>query len=314
MEAVKKTRARRLGFLLAVLLLVSIGGGFFYHYWLVFPTMGEGPAGPSVPTAPFARTWSERPVVLLGLGDSVTAGYGASQGLSYVERLAANPPGEFEDMAGCSLSSVYPRLELRNKAVSGSTSFQCLEGQLPGITPYGEEVLGVVVITTGGNDLIHWYGRKPPEENAMFGASLEQATPWIAHFEQRLTRIVEKIQALFPGGCHIFLANIYDPSDEQGNPRIVGLPPWPDMLEILAGYNTVIARVAEAHEGVHLVDIRSAFLGHGFYCRQTWRPHYHSEDPHLWFASNIEDPNDRGYDALRRTFLNVMIPVLAPKD
>ena len=34
-----------------------------------------------------------------------------------------------------------------------------------------------------------------------------------------------------------------------------------------------------------------------------WCKHYHSDDPHFWYFSNVEDPNERGYDALRRLFL-----------
>jgi len=30
---------------------------------------------------------------------------------------------------------------------------------------------------------------------------------------------------------------------------------------------------------------------------------YDWHDPHYWYFENIEDPNDRGYDALRRIFL-----------
>jgi hypothetical protein len=51
------------------------------------------------------------------------------------------------------------------------------------------------------------------------------------------------------------------------------------------------------------VDIHGAFLGHGLTCRQFWRSHYRSNDPNYWYFENLEDPNDRGYDALRRLFL-----------
>lgn len=37
------------------------------------------------------------------------------------------------------------------------------------------------------------------------------------------------------------------------------------------------------------------------------REHYSSEDPSYWFFTNIEDPNDRGYDAIRRVFLNTIL-------
>jgi hypothetical protein len=34
--------------------------------------------------------------------------------------------------------------------------------------------------------------------------------------------------------------------------------------------------------------------------------HYDRKDPHYWYFINLEDPNERGYDALRRLFLNAM--------
>ena len=38
--------------------------------------------------------------------------------------------------------------------------------------------------------------------------------------------------------------------------------------------------------------------------------YYHADDPSYWFYANFEDPNDRGYDAIRRIFLNEMAAVL----
>ena len=31
--------------------------------------------------------------------------------------------------------------------------------------------------------------------------------------------------------------------------------------------------------------------------------HYDALDPHYWYYANLEDPNERGYDAIRRLFL-----------
>jgi hypothetical protein len=78
---------------------------------------------------------------------------------------------------------------------------------------------------------------------------------------------------------------------------------------VLAAYNQVLADCAARHDSVHLVDIRTPFLGHGLYCAQFWRAHYQWRDPHYWYLDNLEDPNDRGYDALRRLFLNSMAEV-----
>lgn len=49
--------------------------------------------------------------------------------------------------------------------------------------------------------------------------------------------------------------------------------------------------------------MHAPFLGHGLACTQFWRANYRSEDPHYWYFVNLEDPNERGYDAIRRLFL-----------
>ena len=77
----------------------------------------------------------------------------------------------------------------------------------------------------------------------------------------------------------------------------VFLPRWPDGLKIHAAYNQIIHRCAAKRESVHLVPIHATFLGHGSHCLQFWRAHYRRDDPHYWYDSNVEDPNDRGYDA-----------------
>jgi hypothetical protein len=74
-------------------------------------------------------------------------------------------------------------------------------------------------------------------------------------------------------------------------------------MKILDAYNDIIRRCPEKHPQVHLVDLHSAFLGHGIRCAQFWGKHYESKDPHYWFHDNLEDPNERGYDVIRRLFL-----------
>jgi len=61
---------------------------------------------------------------------------------------------------------------------------------------------------------------------------------------------------------------------------------------------------------VHGVNLHETFLGHGIHCRQFWRAPYRAEDPHSWYFTNLEDPNDRGYDAIRRLFLIEMAKVV----
>jgi len=291
-------------FIIAVIVIVCI-----LHFNVYLP-QGNGPAGPDVSAEPFASVWSERKVVLLGIGDSITDGYGAREGFSYFERLVKNPPADSPDMSGKNLSVVFPNLTNKNISGSGTTSIQHRR-VIESLKKQSESVLGIIVITTGGNDLIHSYGRHPPEEGAMYGASFEQAKPWIDTFETRLDEMIREVNEVFPGGCHIFLANIYDPSDGTGNTAawLTGLPAWPDGEKILDSYNKIIAECADKYENVHLVDIHKPFLGHGIHCRKFWIKNYRLDDPTYWYILNIEDPSERGYDAIRRLFLNEMIKV-----
>lgn len=296
-----------------VVSLVALGGVvigcllFYLNYFYARP-IGNGPAGPVVDRQPFAQVWSDRKVRLVGIGDSVTAGFGAdSPDHSYFNRLIKHPADEFPEMQGVCLSAVLPQLESENLAISGSTSkdhFNTIESRL---LPHSEDVFGLVVMTTGGNDLIHNYGQTPPKECAMYGATLTQAEPWIAAFHTRLDQMLEKIDAAFPGGCEVFLGDIYDPTDGVGDAPSVYLPHWADGLQIHARYNEVIREVAKLRPNVHVVPLHQSFLGHGSHCLQFWRSTYVRSDPHYWYFDNIEDPNDRGYDALRRIFLNEII-------
>jgi lysophospholipase L1-like esterase len=309
--ALRRKKRRRLRLRIAFWGIFLFCALFLYLFYIRRP-VGSGPAGPTVPRADFERTWTRRPTLLLGLGDSVTEGYGASAGKGYFDRLFANPPDEFEDMRGISLSAVIPELTKDNRALSGSTSLQHMQWQVEKLPVEPPERFGIVVMTTGGNDIIHDYGRSPPAECAMFGATLAQAQPWIANYERRLDAMLSMVTAKFPGGCEIFLGNIYDPTDGAGAAHVVLLPSWPDCLKVLAEYNGVIARVAARHANVHLVDLHTLFMGHGITCAQFWRSAYRPDDPHYWFSPVFEDPNDRGYDAARRAFLLKMAQVLRP--
>lgn len=248
------------------------------------------------------------------MGDSVTAGFGATSGRSYFDRLITNPDDEFTHLKGLNLRAVIPDLKSTNLAVSGSTSLQHVRQQVSKLPLQDPKVIGLVVLTTGGNDLLHNYGRTPPVEGAMFGATAVQAAPWLDNFARRLDEMVAGVTNKFPGGCEVFLGTIYDPTDGLGDIGRAGpLPDWPDGLTVHRRCNEIIRKFAGHHGNVHLVDYHAAFLGHGIHCTQFWQEHYDQKDPHYWFHDNLEDPNDRGYDALRRLFLNVMAEVLTPK-
>ncbi len=299
---------------LAVAVLV-IGAGLAYReFWLKWP-VGTGPAGPTVDRSPFADIWTDRKVHVIGAGDSITAGLGAKRNAHrFFDRLIACPDDEFPAMKGVCLSAVLPNLTHENTAVSGSNSLDHFNALKKDLAAFPEDTLGIVILTTGGNDLIHWYGTRPPRDGAMYGATLEQAQPWIASYQQRLHKILDLIVQRFPGGCHIFIGDIYDPTDGVGDAPSAYLPEWRDALAILDQYNRVIHQAAANRREVHVVPLHETFLGHGLHCRQFWRANYCPEDPTYWYYGNIEDPNDRGHDAVRRAFLNAIIRVLDPQS
>ena len=114
-------------------------------------------------------------MLLVGVGDSVTAGFGARKGYAYFDRLTKNPTNEFPELKNVSLSAVFPKLSTTNLSVSGSTSGEVVSRQLSLLPTNDVTMRGVVVMTTGGNDIIHNYGRTAPREEAMYGATWEQA-------------------------------------------------------------------------------------------------------------------------------------------
>lgn len=297
-------RAKRLAVILGVGGLLVLGAVLYLQFFLARP-IGSGPAGPVVNKTAFSRPWSKQKVWLIGIGDSITAGLGAdTPDRSYFARLVKNPANEFPDMQGMCLSQVLPNLKFNNLAVSGSTSKDHLAVIEERLEPHGADEFGLVVLTTGGNDIIHNYGRSAPRECAMYGATLSQAEPWIGAYRDRLETMLQKIEANFPGGCEIYLGDIYDPTDGVGDAPSVYLPHWPDGLAIHGRYNAVIRECAARRSNVHVVPLHKTFLGHGAHCRQFWRKTYDAADPHYWFYDNIEDPNDRGYDVIRRLFMN----------
>jgi len=296
-------RSRKSVLTLTIAGVAVIGTTAFYLHFSLSQPVGNGPAGPAVARESFAGEWTTRPVLLVGLGDSVTAGFGARRGYGYFDRLVSTPPDEFAELRGICLAALFPHLRATNLSVSGTISLELVDGQLSQLPFADARTLGWIVITTGGNDLIHNYGRTPPRQQAMYGATWEQAKPWIEDFERRLEQIVAGLSDRFPGGCHVFLANIYDPTDGVGDIQRAGLPAWPDGPRLLAAYNSAIQRCGEKHHNVHVVDLYRAFLGHGIHCSQFWSKHHDFKDPHYWYYTNLEDPNERGYDAIRRLFL-----------
>jgi hypothetical protein len=63
---------------------------------------------------------------------------------------------------------VLPNLTVKNLAVSGTTSLEHVEILRDRLDPREQDTFGLVVVTTGGNDLIHrhyWYATNLEDPN-----------------------------------------------------------------------------------------------------------------------------------------------------
>lgn len=291
-----------------MLLLLALGlpliaaAGCIRYLYLSHP-MGSGPAGPHVQSAWFAKSWCQRRVFLFGVGDGVTDGFGIRDDYTFFERLYENPPEEQPDMRGLCLRRVLPSLRIYNRAIAGSNSLHCLDKQLRTLRPQEPADFAIVVLTLGSVDLLRGWEDATPAEGALYGAGMTEAALWVRRFEARLHAIVARLHEIFPGGCHIFLGNLYDFTDGAGDVERGGFPAWEHYPFVLKMMNNAIAHCAESQDAVTLVDLHALFLGHGAHSTQPWQPHYDAEDPTCWLQANFEDPNDRGCDAIRRAYL-----------
>jgi lysophospholipase L1-like esterase len=139
-----------------------------------------------------------------------------------------------------------------------------LEEQLPRLRP--SPLCEVGLLCVGGNDLLTLEGPPGPD--------------WFGTFAVRYQALLEQLKDRYPRACWL-ICNLYDPSDGSGQfPGRAerGHPPRPEILELLARLNQVIAKVA----GEDLIDLYQACWGHGW-----------SRQLPLWYQMDIE-PNREG--------------------
>jgi nucleotide-binding universal stress UspA family protein len=69
----------------------------------------------------------------------------------------------------------------------------------------------------------------------------------------------------------IIVGTVYDPSDGTGAAARVGLPPWSDVVDLLAELHAALRSVAADH-GARVAEIHQRFLGHGLLRATRRRP------------------------------------------
>ena len=112
--------------------------------------------------------------------------------------------------------------------------------------------------------------------------------------------MLDRLNALIAPGDPVVVGTVYDPSDGTGETWRVGLPAWPEVVDVLAELNAALRVVASEHGSV-VADIHGRFLGHGLQAGNPVQPDARPGDRALWYCDVIE-PNAWGADAVRAAF------------
>ncbi|HEV2089251.1 MAG TPA: SGNH/GDSL hydrolase family protein [Cryptosporangiaceae bacterium] len=227
------------------------------------------------------------PTVYVALGDSISIDeYAGGPGRGGASLLVRNLDDDFPEWRGRDLTSAGDtRLHLL--ASDGATRCTVLAEQLPRLAALGVAPT-VVTLTVGGNDLLAAYG-----DTAVARAVIPQVTAAVAQTLDAVCRLMA------PGG-RVILGTVYDPSDGTGDSARLGLPPWPEGVEVLGELNAALMGAATEH-GVRVADIHQRFLGHGVLAGYPSQPRPRPADRSLWYCNLIE-PNAWGASEVRAAF------------
>ncbi len=224
----------------------------------------------------------------VALGDSISIdAYAGGAGRGGASLLARNRDDDFPQWRHHDLATTRPELGFAMLASDGGTTASVLDVQLPRLESSGA-VPRVVTLTVGGNDVLGAYG------------DTRQALEIVGVVRARVGRALDRLRRLVPPGDPVIVGTVYDPSDGTGEAWRVGLPPWPDVVDVLAELNAALRAVASEHGSV-VADIHGRFLGHGLQAGNPGQPHARPGDRALWYCDIIE-PNAWGADGVRAAF------------
>jgi lysophospholipase L1-like esterase len=234
----------------------------------------------------------------VALGDSISIDdYAGGAGRGGASLLARNRDQDFPQWRGRDLGPL-PWWVL---ATDGATT-ATLDGQMRRLERLPVRP-SVVTVTIGGNDVLGDFG----DTAAALGT--------VAVVGERVARVLERLATLSGSptaaapATRIVLGTVYDPSDGTGDTTAVGLPAWPDVVDVLAALNSTLRSVAGRH-GARVADIHARFLGHGLSVGDPAQRDPRPSNDDVWYC-NIIEPNAWGASGVRAAFWEAL---QAPAD
>jgi hypothetical protein len=227
-------------------------------------------------------------VVYAALGDSMSIDdYAGGRGRGAASLLLRNRDHDFPTWAGRDLATRDPAARLALLATDGATSTTVAHQQLSRLRRLGV-IPTQATVTMGGNDLLVAYGD---------GVAARRVIRTVAANGQA---VLGALRTLMGPNAPIVVGTVYDPSDGSGDAARLGLPPWPEALELLAELNQALGALAAAH-GALVADLHRRFLGHGLAVGDPTQPAARPADRALWYCDLIE-PNAWGASQIRAAF------------
>jgi lysophospholipase L1-like esterase len=233
------------------------------------------------------------PATYVALGDSISIDmYAGGTGRGGASLFARNRDDDFPEWRGKDLATRHSVLRYYLLAVDGGTTDTVLDSQLPQLERSGVAPT-IVTLTVGGNDLLWNYG------------DTRRALRVVAVVRRRVRQALARIGRLLRSPDDpVIVGTVYDPSDGTGDASLVGLPPWPAVVDILADLNAELRAVAAEH-GARVADIHGHFLGHGLQSGNPAQADPRPDNRDLWYC-NIIEPNAWGANGVRTAFWQAM--------
>jgi lysophospholipase L1-like esterase len=230
----------------------------------------------------------QRPVVYAALGDSMSIDdYAGGPGRGAASLLWRNRDRDFPAWAGRDLTTRDPTARLALLASDGATS-TTVAGEQLGRLRRLQRTPTLATVTMGGNDLLAAYGDATASRRA------------IRTVVDNGRVVLATLRALMGAQAPIMVATVYDPSNGSGDAGRLGLPAWPEALELLAELNRALRPLAKDHQ-VLVADVYARFLGHGLATGNPGQAAARPADRDLWYCNLIE-PNAWGASEIRAAF------------
>lgn len=232
------------------------------------------------------------PPVYVALGDSISIDkYAGGDGRGGASLLARNRDDDFPDWRGRDLQTLHGGLRWGVLATDGGTTQTLLSEQIPHLERLRPDP-SIVTLTIGGNDVLSRHG------------DTRGALDVVSAVRAGVAQALERVRRLLAAGGAVIVGTVYDPSDGTGDAPSVGLPPWPEVVEVLASLNEALRAVAGEH-GARVADIHGQFFGHGLSRGNPAQGDPRPPDRDLWYC-NVIEPNAWGASGVRAAFWDAL--------